>query len=129
MQVCAFSKEGRPCLQLYILPVGKQSLGAAWPLLQKLPDKICTKQEKGCCLYLTCSSFKAFKMFLTNKKSTYYITCLILFCSSKKAEINPVVNANRTFCLLGDILLAPFWLLAVLSVFKQKKTKNQQPKS
>lgn len=39
MQARAFSREDRPYLQLYILPVGKQSLGAAQPLLQKSPGE------------------------------------------------------------------------------------------
>lgn len=96
-----------------------------WGLLDlcRRSYQISTKQEEGCCLYLTCSSFKAFKMCLTNRKSTYYITCLILFLSSKKAEINPVVNAERTFFLLGDILLAPCCFKCFQK--KKKQIKNQ----
>lgn len=59
-----------------------------------------TTRQKGRCLYLTSSPFKAFKMCLSNKQ--LYLLCRLsdIAFFSKKTKINPDMNAERRFCLL-----------------------------
>lgn len=69
MQTHAFSRKDRPYLELNIIPVGKQRLGAPHPLLQKSSGEHQATEGFGYrSLYLTSSPFMAFKKCLIDRK-------------------------------------------------------------